>query len=244
MEPRGLIIGDVVIGLTRFARPLARSRGTAGLWALLVVLGSCGPATPPDTKPLPTPGVVLFEDRFTDESGRWIPNDDQYAFVGYLPGGGLGVQLRRNAHVHAATEAMSLSRDVYVEVEYELTAASKASFGPTCRVSPTFNGTFYSFQVGTDGSLAIVRYGRGVKTLAQAAPSRSSLGAPSTVRIGAYCVGPGPVWLALVANGTLLLQVDDVDSPIVSPGLATFFANGDAGPMARLKAFTVRDAVR
>jgi hypothetical protein len=81
--------------------------------------------------------------------------------------------------------------------------------------------------------------------LAQApGTSHRSLGAPNTLRIGAYCVGAGPVSLGLLANGELLLQFDDVDGPILSPGLATFFANGDAGAMARLKAFAVREAAR
>jgi hypothetical protein len=225
--------------------PTLRLKATvAGL--ILAVAASCTASTSSTTAPLPTLGAVVFEDHFTGRTGTWTTVDDQYGSVGYNADGKLAVQLKRFAHAHAAVEKMPPRADVYVEVEYSV-ASANASYGPTCRLDPNFNGTFYAFTVGGDGSYEIIRYRAGgrAQTIAHSTSPRPTLAAPATVRIGAYCIGgaSGPTILALLGNGEVLLEIEDHE-PILTPGLSTFFADGDAGPPAVIRSFSVRAVTR
>ena len=202
-------------------------------------------AVSPEASPFPNshaPGTVLFSDSFKDSSGRWSPMDNEFAKLGYLPGGGFGVELRKFAHAHVSTSAVPVARDIEVDVEYRVASTAETEYGPTCRVDDAF-GTFYVFLVATDGTYGIKRDAKGkLKNLAWSAGTfRAALVAPASVRIVAQCYGAGPVTLVLTVNGTTLLRFEDIDGAIGSEGRASFYANGQAGSAMRLDSFAVRE---
>jgi hypothetical protein len=190
-------------------------------------------------------GGVLFSDTFKDTSGRWRALDNEFARMGYLPNGSFGVELRRFAHAHVSTGNVPLARDVEVEVAYRVASTAEAFYGPTCRVDDAF-GTFYVFGVTSDGRYGIQRNIAGkLKELAWSGGTvRGELVAPASIRIVAQCYGDGPVNLVLSVNGTTLLRLQDSDGAAPKEGRASFFANGEAGPVTRIETFTVRDLSR
>jgi len=203
-----------------------------------------GPGPSPLASPL-APGTVLFRDTFKDTSGRWRAAENEFARMGYFTSGGFGIELKRRAHAHASTGEVPVARDVEIEVDYRVTSTAVGLYGPTCRLDDSF-GTFYVFGVTNDGRYGIQRnVGGRLKDLAWSGGTvRASLVAPASVKIVARCYGDGPVILVLTVNGTTLLRLQDTDGAIRGGGRASFYANGEAGPVTRLESFTVREIGR
>jgi hypothetical protein len=202
------------------------------------------PSASPLAKPLAS-GTVLFRDTLKDSSGRWRVAESEFARTGYLTSGGFGIELRRRARAHAATGEVPVARDVEIEVDYRVTSTALGFYGPTCRLDDTF-GTFYAFGVASDGTYAIQRNvgGKSTNLAWSAGTVRADLVAPASVKIIAQCYGDGPVTLVLTVNGTTLLRLQDTDGAIGAGGRASFYADGEAGPLTRLESFTVREIGR
>ena len=195
---------------------------------------------------IPSPGTVVFAERFNDRTTGWTVTDNEFARVGYLSDSAYGIELRKtNSHAHVATQASGRRRDAYIEADIGVGRATNTEYGPTCRVDDKFQ-SFYYFAVASDGASAIYRVeGRETKTLAVSPGILRSLRPPAAFKVATRCYGEkGAVALALSVNGTVLLRAEDRDGAIDRDGWSGFYVGGGPTPILRLTSFTVRELAR
>ncbi len=207
----GLILASVFIAFVAGGDVLQRVRSVASL--------STPVATRRPTSPvLAEPGVVLFEDDFSDPGGGWDRVDDVEGGTDYLDGS-YRIWVDKPGIDYWANPGRVL-QDVRISVlTFKAAGPDDNDFGLICRYRDTEN--FYAFLISSDGFYGIQKFEGGERTII----GQDKMLSTPHIHQGqawnemvAQCVGDH---LSLYVNGEILADVRDAA-----------FETGDVGLIA------------
>jgi hypothetical protein len=162
---------------------------------------------------------VLFQDDFSDNSGKWYTFVDDTGITDY-ENEGFRININEPGSYHWTNPELEFT-DTRIEVEAtKIGGPEENDFGIICRYQDENN--FYFFTISSDGYYGIAKIIDGVESLV----GMEELGfdatainpAESTNLVGAECIG---TTFTLYANGNKLVEVSD-----------SGFASGDIGLIA------------
>lgn len=161
-----------------------------------------------DTLPWVSAEPVLFRDSFSLESGGWTVRDEPRSFVGYDRS---GFRLWSEIPDYQLCSTPGLNfKDTLIYVRARKIGGNDDNlFGVICRYQDEAN--YYALVIGSDGYYGILKRVDGEQTLidqANAGFSEVINRGESINDLQAVCQGDQ---LALLVNGTRLLQVQDGD---------------------------------
>ncbi len=215
----------------------ASQNSGAGPASDLAEPATSAPTDTPTPIPQATPySKILFQDNFSNKSSGWDESSDSNYTLQYVKNG-YRIFINEQDGGQTVWNGDNFT-DVNVEVDVKQVAGpNDARVGVSCRVSS--DGSFYSFEVSSDGSYSIEKYTGGSSqststALAEGALDSGSIDLTQVNHLRGDCSGDV---LTLYLNGQPLLQTTDGSfttgatgfiaraGPSGDPGIDTLFSN-------------------
>lgn len=184
-------------------------------FVFLLFLSSCSPSAIPIV-PVASPGEVLYQEEFEDNSSGWDRMANDNGIMDY-DGGGYRFLVQRSGYNLWSRPERNFA-DVRVEVDvFRLNGPDENRMGLMCRYR---NGDYYFFIISNDGFYAVGKYIGGQTLLLGQTEMQSSefIERQAVNHLRADCIGDT---LTFYINYNQVASVQDADFP-----------NGDVGLLA------------
>jgi len=183
-------------------------------FAFVLILSSCLPAQPTETITTGSPGAVLYQESFSDNTSGWDRAINDGGIMDY-DSGGFRILVREPKLNYWSTPAGNY-QDVRVEADVtKLNGPDENRAGVICRYR---NGDYYFFIISNDGFYAIGKFIGGMTLLiGQEFMQQTEFVQPAQVNhLRADCIGD---MLTFYVNFNQVASVQDTDFPTGGVGV-------------------------